>query len=121
MGRAEDLRPPAGFPRLSAPPPQVLPSPAFLRLLLLCFLEFLGLAAFHVAFIFVIPTFATTSACYPAAEMVLVLHLLTIFIFLLALQLQHASTLPITVGRVAGSTPIVRNTTVEKVRSPFTL
>ena len=46
--------------------------------------------------------------------------LLAIFAFLLAFQLQHARTSPITVGRVAGSTFIVRRKTVEKIRGPFT-
>ena len=53
--------------------------------------------------------------------MVLVLHLLTIFVFLRALQWEHARTLPITVRYVEGSTLIVRRTTVEKIRGPFTL
>ena len=60
------------------------------------------------------------SACYHAAEMVLVLHVLTIFSFLLALQMEHAGTLPITVGRMVGATLIVRRTAVEKIRGPFT-
>ena len=53
--------------------------------------------------------------------MLLVLHLLTIFFFLRALQLEHARTLPITVRYVEGSTLIVRRTTVEKIEGPFTL
>ena len=74
-----------------------------------------------MVFIFIMPKFAATSACYCAAEMVLVLHLLTIFSFLRAFQLEHARTSPITVGRVAGSTLILRRTNVEKIRGPFTL
>ena len=60
-----------------------------------------------MAFIFTLPPFAAISARYRAAEMVLVLppdHL----------QLKDARTLPITVGREAGST------TVEKIRGPIT-
>ena len=66
------------------------------------------------------PPFAASSALYRAAKLVLVLSLLTIFGFLRALQLEHARTSPITVGHVAGSTLIVRKTTVEKIRGPFT-
>ena len=89
--------------------------------LLFRFLVFLELAAFLMAFIFIILTFAATSARYHAAEMVLVLHLLTIFGFLRALQLERARTSPFTVRSVAGCTLIVRRTTVEKIRGPFTL
>ena len=92
-----------------------------LTLLLFRFLEFLGLAAFCMAFIFIMPTFTAISARYRAAEMVLLLHLLTIFCFLRALQLEHARTSSITFGRVAGSTLIVRRTTVKEIRGPFTL
>ena len=120
---------PSSFTRvtLSGESPKVLASPlgftlaGVLTLLLFRFLEFLALAAFHLAFIFIMPTFAAISARYRAAEMVLVLHLLTFFTSLLVLQLQHASTLAITVGRVAGSTLIVRRATVEKITGPFTL
>ena len=66
------------------------------------------------------PPLAAKSARYRAAEIVLVLYLLTIFSFLHALQLEHARTSPITVGRPAGSSLIVRRTTVEKIRRPFT-
>ena len=48
-----------------------------------------------------------------------VLHLLTIFGFLPAIQLKHARTSPITVGRVVASTLIVRRTTVKEIRGPF--
>ena len=74
-----------------------------------------------MAFIFIMPMFAAISTPYCAAEMVWVLHLLTIFGFLRALQVGHARTLPIIVERVAGSTLIVRRTTVEKIKGPFTL
>ena len=47
-------------------------------------------------------------------------HLLAIFTFLCAFQLEHARTLSITLGRVAGSTFIVRRTTVESIRGRFT-
>ena len=53
--------------------------------------------------------------------MVLVLRLLTIFSFLLALQLEHASSSPITVGRLVRFTFVVRRTAVEKIRGSFTL
>ena len=90
--------------------PRIVPSPLGFTLsgvltpLLFRFLEFVGLAAFYVAFIFIMPTFAAISAHYRAAQVVLVLHLLTIFSFLPALQLEHANTSPITVGCMAGST-----------------
>ena len=74
-----------------------------------------------MAFIFIMPMLAAISARYRAAEMVLPLHPLTIFSFLLALELEHASTRPITVGHVAGSTLIVRRTTLEKISGPFTI
>ena len=83
------------------------------------FLMFLGLVAFYVAFIFIMPTLAAISTRCRATEMVLVLQLLTILSFLLALQLEQARTPPITVGRVARSTFIVRRTTIEKIRGPF--
>ena len=70
--------------------------------LLFRFLKFLGLPAFYVSFIFIMPTLAAMSARHRAAEMVLVLHLLTILGFLLLLHLKHASTPPVTVGRVVG-------------------
>ena len=76
---------------------------------------------FYVAFIFIMPALAAISARYRAAEMVLVLCLLTIFGFLLALQLEQASTSPITVWRVAASALVVRRTTAEKIRDPFTI
>ena len=69
----------------------------------------------------IVPTFAATFTCYCAAEVVLVLHPLTIFGFLCARQLEHARTSPITVGRVAGSTLIVRRRTVENSRGHFNL
>ena len=75
----------------------------------------------HLAFIFIMPPFAAISARYRAGEMVLVLHLLTISGFLRAPQLEHARTSPITVGRLVGSPLIVRRTTVENMRGPFTL
>ena len=84
------------------------------------FLMFFGFAAFDVAVILTIPPLAAISARYRAAETVWVLYLLTIFSFLCALQLEHARTSPITVRRVAGSTRIVRRTTVEKIGAPFT-
>ena len=87
--------------------------------LLFRFLKFLGLAAFYVGFILIMPTLAATSAGYCATEMVLVLHLLTIFSFLLALYLEHASTLPITVGRLAGYTLIICRMTVETIWAPL--
>ena len=68
-----------------------------------------------------IPTLAAISAHYRAAEMVPVLHLLTIFSFLLALQLEHSSSPSITLGRVAWSTFIVRRMAVEDIRGPFTI
>ena len=61
------------------------------------FIMFFGFAALYVAFIFIMPTLAAISARDHAPEMVLVLHLLPILSFLLALQLEEASTLPITV------------------------
>ena len=84
-------------------------------------LNFFGFAAFYVAFILIMPTIVAISARYRAPEMVLVLHYLTIFSFLLALQLEYASDLPITLGRVARSTLVVRRTTVEKIRDPVTI
>ena len=87
---------------------------------LFCFLMFFRFAAFYVAFIFRMPPHAAVSARHRAAEMVLVLYLLTIFIFLRALQLEHPHSWPITVMRLAGSTVIVRRTTVEKVWGPYT-
>ena len=107
--------------------PRVLASPLRFTLtgvltpLSFCFLVFLGLAAFYVAFIFMMPTLTTISARYRASEMVWVVHLVIIFFFLLVLQLEQASTRPITVGRVAGSTFIVRRTTAEKITGPFTI
>ena len=89
--------------------------------LLFGFLVFLGLAAFHMAFIFIMPMFAATCAHYRAEEEVQALHLLTMFGFLLALQLEHARISRIKVGGVAGSTLIVRRTTAEKNNPPFTL
>ena len=71
---------------------------------------------FYVAFIFIMPTLAAIPACDRAAEVVLVFHLLTIFCFLLALQLEHASASLVTVGRLARSTFVVRRRTVEKIR-----
>ena len=127
VGGAEDLRPPPRLPLPLKPPGLAPPAPGFTTLtsvptpLLFSFLMFFGFAAFYVAFIFIMPLFAAISACYRAAEMVLLLHLLTISGFLRAVQLQHARTSPITVGRLAGSTLIVRRTTVEKIRGPFTL
>ena len=92
-----------------------------LKLLLFRFLVFLGRAALYMAFIFRMPIFPAISVRYRAAEMVLVLYVLIIFGFLCALQLEHALSSPITVGRMAGSTLIVRRTTVEKNTGPFTL
>ena len=89
--------------------------------LLFRFLECLGLAAFYVAFCFIMLTLAAISARYLAAEMVLVLHLMSIFCFLRALQLEQASTSPITLGGVAGSNLIVRIMTVGKIRGPCTI
>ena len=66
------------------------------------------------------PPLAAISARYRAAETVLVLYLQTIFGFPRALQLEHARTSLIKVVRVAGSTLIVRRTTVEKIGGPFT-
>ena len=105
--------------RVRAPP---YGSPALtggLRPFLFRFLEFFGFAAFDVAFIFMMPPLAAKTARYRAAELGLVLYLLTIFSFLRALQLEHARTSPITVGRVAGSTFIICRTTVEKIGGPF--
>ena len=85
------------------------------------FFVFLGFAAFDVAFILIMLTLAAISACYRTAEIVLVLHLLTIFSFLLALQLEQARTTPIKVGRVAGSYLLVRRTAVERIGGPFTV
>ena len=73
-----------------------------------------------MVFILIMAPLAAKSALHRAAEMVLVFYLLTIFIFLRVLQLEHARTSPITVGRVAGSTHIARRTTVEKIGGPFT-
>ena len=66
------------------------------------------------------PPFAAISASHRAAAMVLLRYLLTTFGFLRALQLGHARTSPITVGRVAGSTFIFRETTVQNIRGTFT-
>ena len=88
---------------------------------LLWFLESFEFLPFYVAFIFIMPPFAAISARYRAAGKVLVLYLLTIFSVLRVLRLEHARTSPITVGRVAGSTLIVRRTTVEKIRAPLPL
>ena len=85
------------------------------------FLKFSGFAAFHVSFILIMPTLAATSARYRAAEIILVLHLLTIPIFMLALQLEHASTSPIILGHVVGSTFVVRRTTVKPIGAPLPL
>ena len=74
-----------------------------------------------MAFIFIRPSFAAISARYRAAQMALVLHLLAIFGSLLGLQLEQSSTSPIRVGRAAGSTLIVRRTTVEKITGLFTI
>ena len=74
-----------------------------------------------MAFIFIMPSLDAISARYRSEGRGLVLHFLTIFGFLRALQLEHAGTSPITVGRVARSTLIVRRKTVEKIRGPFTL
>ena len=74
-----------------------------------------------MALTFRMPMLAAIWARYRAAELVLVLHLLTIFGFLLALQLEQASTSPITVARVAGSMLIFRMTTVEKIGAPLPL
>ena len=81
---------------------------------------FLRFGAFYMAFIFIVPPLAAVSAHSHAAEMVLLLYLLTIFSFLRALQLEHARTSSITVGCMAGSTLIVRRTTVEKIGGHFT-
>ena len=67
------------------------------------------------------PTLAAISARDRAVEMVLVLHLLTILSILLALQLEHASTLPSTVWRVAGCTLIGCRSAVVKIGGPFTI
>ena len=72
-----------------------------------------------MAFIFIMPPFAAISARYSTAEMVLVFYLLIICGFLCLLRLKHARTSPITVGRVAGSTSIIRTTTIETIRVPF--
>ena len=82
--------------------------------LLFCFLMFIGFAVFYGAFIV-----AAISARSRTAEMVPVLHRLTVFTFLLALQLEHASTPPTTVGGVAASTLVVRRTAVEKISGFF--
>ena len=128
IGRSQDLRPPPGLPLpLPWEPPGFMASPLEFTLsgvltpLLFRFLEFLGLTAFYMAFIFIMATFAAISAHYRAAEMVLVLHLRTIFGILRVFQLEHARISPITVGRVARTTLIVRRTTVQKIRGPFTL
>ena len=88
---------------------------------LFCFLKFLRFALFYVACILIVLALAAISASCRAAEMVLVLHLFTICSFLLALQLEQASTPPITVGRVTGSPPILCRTVVEKIRAPLPL
>ena len=126
MGGADDLRPPTrvtltrGSPRVTASPIRVtltgLPPPFFFHLLML-----FGFAAFYLAFILVMPTFAAISACNRVAEMVLVFHLLTIFCYLLALQLEHASASPIIVRGVARSTFVACRTTVENIRDPFAI
>ena len=64
---------------------------------------------------------ASISARNRAAELVLVFHLFTILGFLLALMLQQASVLSITVGRVARSTCVGCKTTAEKTTSPFVI
>ena len=48
------------------------------------------------------------------------LYSLAIFSFLRALQPEYAHTSPLTVGRMAGSTLIVRRMTVKKIGGPFT-
>ena len=76
---------------------------------------------FRLAFILVMWTLAATSAGNRAAELVLVFHLLTILGFLLALKLQQAGASPITVGRMARSTFVVRRTIVEKIKGLFAI
>ena len=90
-------------------------------LLFFRFLMFFGFAAFYVAFILVMQTLAAICAPCRAAEMVLVLHLLTVLGFLPALQLKHESTSPIIVGPVAGSTFAVRRRTLESLGGPFAI
>ena len=126
VGRGpKDLRPPPGLP-LPLKPPGLAPPPSGVPPLLafLCRSSSVSyvfwICDFYVAFILIMPPVAAISSRYCAAEMVLVLYLLTIFGFLLALQLEHARTSPITVRRVAGSTLIVRRTTVEKIWGPST-
>ena len=80
---------------------------------------FLGFAAFYAAFTFIMPTLAALAARYRAAELVMLLHLLTILSFLSGLYFEQARTSPITVGRVARSTFVVRRAIVEKIRGPF--
>ena len=80
---------------------------------------FFELAVFYVAFILVMPTLAALPARDCAAEVALVFYLLTIFGFLLALQLEEASGSPIRVRGIPRSTFFVRRTTVEKIRDPF--
>ena len=65
------------------------------------FLMFLAFAAFQVAFVLVVTVFATVPARYRAAEVVLMLDLLTILGLLLPLKLQEEGGLSITVMGVA--------------------
>ena len=85
------------------------------------FLMLFGFLAFFVAFVFTMPTLTAISAFGCAAEVVLVLRLLTILCFLLVLQLEQAGASPITFGRVARSAFIVRRMTVERFRGPFAI
>ena len=78
-------------------------------------LVFFGLATFHVAFMFVMPSLATVPARDRVAQVVLVFYLLTSFSFLLGLQVEVASVSPITLMKVARSAFAVRRTTVKKL------
>ena len=91
VGGAEVLSPPRGLP-LPLKPPGLGPPPFGFTTLTGVLTPFpfrlpwfFGIAAFYVAFISIMPPFAAISARYCAAEMVLVLYLLTIFGFLCAL------------------------------------
>ena len=123
--RLTSFIPPPGVPLAGCHPglqlpPSDLPLSAYFRVFSFFFLLFFRFAVFYVALILVMPRLPTLPARNQAAEAVPMLHIL-IFLFLLSLQLEESSILPITIRGVASCTLFVRRITVEKINHPLAI